>query len=185
MTDQNGTLTARQVSYLQRWKQAKDRLLGAIDGLDESTMATEEIVDGWTVKDLLVHIISWNDEFRANIDMILGGQQPGYDHQISGANDYHNWNQRRVEEKRGWSLDRVLADIERDHREAIDLIKSLRPQDFRKRGITPWKANPENPDQPVTEENSDSVDTLVTYHWRHMHEHILQIEDWRKKRKKP
>jgi hypothetical protein len=60
------------------------------------------------------------------------------------------------------------------------LILRLQPEDYRQRGVTPWKpaaiTRIENP----TKKDTDSVETLVTYHWRHSSQHIKQIEKWRR-----
>ena len=180
MIDKRNTLSTRQVKYLETWKQAKDRLHQAIDGLDPDVISKEIIHGDWTVKDLIGHIISWNVEFRSNIQTILDGQHPGYDHQISEENNYSNWNQHWIEQKRDWPLDRTLADLEDDYNEAVELIKRLQPEDYRKRGITPWKHSADDPPQTPTKKNTDSIETLVTYHWRHMFHHTKEIEEWRK-----
>ncbi|MCL4265100.1 MAG: DinB family protein [Anaerolineae bacterium] len=176
------TQTARQVRCLQRLTEARDRLLDAIAGLDETTLTTENVVDGWTVKDMCGHIVSWNDEFRADIQAILQGQDPGYEHQISGADDFSQWNEQQTMGKRNWSWQHIRADLDRDYQEASNLVRRLRPSDFRKRGVTPWKgAAVDRPAEPGIAE-TDSVETLVNYHWRHINQHVRMIERWRRQR---
>jgi hypothetical protein len=175
--------TPRQLRFLQRLTEAKARVLDAIAGLDETTLTTEKVVDDWTVKDIFGHIVSWNDEFRANIQAILQGKHPGYEHRISGEDDFSQWNQHEAAGKRNWSWQRIRNDFDRDYREASELIGRLQPADFRKRGVTPWKrAAVEKPAEPGTAE-TESVETLVTYHWRHINQHTRMIERWRKRRK--
>ncbi|HEX6269874.1 MAG TPA: DinB family protein [Anaerolineales bacterium] len=169
--------TARQYRFLQRLTEARDRLLDAIAGLDETMLTTENVVDGWSVKDMLGHIVSWNDEFRASIQGILEGKHLGYEYRISEADDFGQWNKHQVAGKRNWSWQRIRTDFDRDYREAFELIGRLQPSDFRKRGVTPWKrAAVDKP--PETE----SVETLVTYHWRHINQHARMIERWRRRR---
>ena len=93
--------------------------------------------------------------------------------------DFSDWNQVWITKKRSWSWQRILADLDRDYQQAADMILRLKPEDYRQRGVTPWKPaainRPENP----TKKDTDSVETLVTFHWRHSNQHIKQIEKWR------
>lgn len=50
-------------ALLQHYRQMRDDLLAAIDGLDDE-MLIEPSLDGWSVKDHLAHIALW-DEIRA------------------------------------------------------------------------------------------------------------------------
>jgi len=178
--------TARQARFLQRLAEARDRLLKTIAGLDAATLSTECVVGDWTVKDMLGHIVSWNEEFRADIEAILHGRHPGFERRISGEDDFNAWNQRWASEKRSWTWRRIRADFERDYRAASLLIRRLQPEDFRKRGVTPWKrAALAQPAAPTTAD-TETVETLVTYHWRHVNQHVRMLDRWRKRRvKKP
>jgi uncharacterized damage-inducible protein DinB len=177
-TDQ--ALTARQTRFLQRLEEARKRLLNAIAGLDESTITTKCVVGDWTVEDLVGHIVSWNDEFRADIEEILRGEHPGEKRCIDAEDEFNQWNQFQVRKKRDWSWQQMLDDLDRDHREARRLILLLLPQDFRKRGVTPWKRAAVDKTIKPTREDTDSVETLITYHWRHANEHTRKIEQWKK-----
>jgi uncharacterized damage-inducible protein DinB len=183
MNEHDHPKTARQTAFLRRLTQAKERLLLAIEDLDPAILTTERVVGEWTIKDLLGHIVVWNEEFRVSIEMILAGKHPGYDHQISEEDDFGSWNQQIIERKRNWSIEHILADLERDYQEAVDLILRLQPEDYRKRGVTPWKQAATGNTKTLAKEDTDSVETLVTFHWRHMNQHAHQIEKWRKQRK--
>ena len=173
-------LTPRQKLYLARLTAARERLLSAISGLDEQTLTTEPVVGDWTVKDMLGHIVAWDDEFRREIQLILRGEHPGYALVINGSDDFAGWNQHWIDEKRDWNWERMLADVERDFEQAAQLIIGLTPEEYRKRGVTPWKkaavTHPETPSR----EDTDAVDTLVTFHWRHINQHVRMIEQWKK-----
>jgi hypothetical protein len=131
--------SAKQTVSLQRLAEAKERLEIAIEGLDHDDMCTEHVVGEWTVKDILGHIVSWNQEFRANIEAIRNGKHPGDDHRISEEDDFSRSNQAWYAEKRDWSLDRILIEAENDYTAAVDIIMKLTPKELRLRGVTPWK----------------------------------------------
>ena len=181
MTGQSNKKSKRQKAFLRRLVEAKERLTISIEGLDEATICQEPVVDDWTIKDLLGHIVSWNEEFRANIAMILTGEHPGYDHEISGEDNFSEWNHRWVIKKRDTSLEQIIADVDRDYQEAVELIEGLKTDEYRKRGVTPWKDAATNKPEELKKEDTDTVETLVTFHWRHMNEHIREIEMWRQK----
>jgi hypothetical protein len=182
MTEKNNKRTKRQKEFLRRLTESKERLLSVIEGLDEATICHEPVVGAWTIKDVLVHNVSWNEEFRANIAMILGGKHLGFDHTISEEDDFREWNQQWINLKSDATLGEVMADVLRDYQEVAELIERLRPDDYRMRGVTPWKASAVEKPKELTKEDTDTVETLVTYHWRHANEHIGEIEKWRKKR---
>jgi hypothetical protein len=172
--------SSKQSVYLQRLTRARERLLAAIDGLDQATICTEPVVGDWTIKDIFGHIVSWDEELRDEIHLILAGRHPGYERLISGADDFKTWNDDWVARKQDWSWPRLLADFEEDMRAASHLILEMQPGVYRQRGVTPWKAaaltRPERP----TREDTDSVETLLSYHWRHINQHARMIEKWRK-----
>jgi len=180
MSKTGSKLTKRQQTFLGRLAQAREGLLAVIDGLDEETLCTVPITGDWTIKDILGHLVSWNEEFQSNIAAILAGYHPGYDHQISEEDDFNDSNQDWIAGKRGWSYERIWADIDRDYEGAVALILWLKPIDYRRRGVTPWKQaatqRPAAPDKADT----DSIQTLVTFHWRHMNMHVRELEAWRK-----
>jgi uncharacterized damage-inducible protein DinB len=172
--------TPRQKRYLARLAAAKDDLFALLADLDEQTLITRAVVGDWTVKDMLGHIVSWDDEFRREIQLILQGKHPGYELTISGADDFSAWNQHWIDQKRDWSWQRMLADVERDFEQAAQLILALTPQDYRQRGVTPWKGAALTRPAVPARQDTDSVDTLVTFHWRHINQHARMIERWRK-----
>lgn len=182
MTGQSDKRTKRQIAFLRRLAEAKERLTTSIAGLDETTLCQEPVVGDWTIKDLLGHIVSWNEEFRANIAMILQGEHPGYDHEISGEDNFREWNRQWITKKRSFSLVQIMTEVERDYQEAVKLIEGLQAEEYRKQGVTPWKDAAAIKPEKLTKKDMDSVETLVTFHWRHMNQHICEIEMWRQKR---
>lgn len=176
------TKTSRQARCLQSLADAKDRLLDSFAGLDTTVLCSEPVTGDWTIKDILGHTVSWNEEFRACIEMIRQGQHPGYERVIRGDANFEEWNRGRIAQKRAWSWQRIRDDVDRDYREAVQFILGLEPGDWRKRGVTPWmRAALERPADP-TDADTETVETLISYHWRHMNEHTHMIAAWRKQR---
>jgi len=174
------TLTPRQRLYLQRLTQSKIHLLAAIEGLDQQTLCSAPALGDWTIKDILGHLVAWSDEFRREIQLILQGEHPGYHYQISGADSFAASNQAWIESKRAWSWEQIRADLERDYQAQFQLILSISPAEFRQRGVTPWKRAALQPPASLTKADTASVDTLVTFHWRHINQHVRWILRWRR-----
>ncbi|MBI5822759.1 MAG: DinB family protein [Chloroflexi bacterium] len=171
--------TARQFAFLQRMSMAHDRSIRSISGLTEVQLCTEPVTGDWTVKDMLGHVVTWNDEFRLAIQNILKKEISRF---VSQEVDWEAWNAEKISGKRKWPWKRIRADLERDYSEAIELIVHLRPEEFRKYGATPWVYSPPKEMAKFINGSAETVETLVTYHWRHMNQHSRMIEKWGEKR---
>lgn len=173
--------TARQFAFLQRLSMAHERAIRTIAGFDESFLGTEPIVGDWTIKDMLGHVVTWNDEFRRVIRDILQKDKQKSFSPVFQEIDFDEWNEERITEKRKWTWKRTRAELDRDYSEAVELIVRLKPNEFKKRGITPWAYYPPKEMEKILNKGGESVETLVTYHWRHMNQHSRMIEKWREK----
>ncbi len=170
--------SARQFAFLQRASMAHDRALRAIANLDERLLCAEPIYRDWTIKDMLGHVVTWNDEFRLAIRIILKKENSQPARQEI---DFDEWNEVKIAEKRKWSWERIRADMDRDYSELIELVAHVQPNEFRKYGITAWADFPPKEMAKILNRKVESVETLVTYHWRHMNQHSRMIEKWREK----
>jgi hypothetical protein len=182
VTKSKPDLTARQLTFLRRLVEAEQRLRTACSDLSLTTLDTEPVVGSWTTKDVVGHVISWNTALRLAIQAVLDNQPPGYGPRIDPANGFDEWNQAHIARMRRWTWRRMEAALARDYREAEALILRLQPGDFRRRGVTPWKQPAQGTIATPTAADTETVETLISYHWRHAHEHARQIEQWRKGR---
>ncbi|MBI5945489.1 MAG: DinB family protein [Chloroflexi bacterium] len=174
--------TARQFQFLQRLTLARERLLKSFAGLSQTALCTEPVAGDWTIKDILGHLSTWNDEFRAALRDILKKESAQQKRLTYDKNDFVDWEQFGMAEKRKWSWKRIRADFDRDYDEGVELILNLKPREFRQYGMVPWTIKPS---RKMTKENTpklERVETLVTFHWRHMNFHSRLIEKWREKK---
>lgn len=70
MTEDRGAL-------LQHYRQTRQALLAAIDGLSDDAM-TEPSLDGWSVKDHLAHIALWDDVRVSEVLRISAGHDSAW-----------------------------------------------------------------------------------------------------------
>ena len=174
-------LTPRQKQFLQQLNDAHQRLLASIQGLDETTLCSVPVLGQWTVKDILGHLVSWDQEFRLEIREILGGKHPGLLRLISGEDDFAEWNQKNYADKKEWSWERVLSEYEADIAEAEEMILSLTPAEYRQRGLPAWK-HPALPEpELLSRDDTEPVSSIITWHWRHINQHVRDIGRWRRK----
>src|SRR4051794_47596 len=59
-------------ALLQHYRQTREELLAAIQGLSD-TQLTEPTIDGWSVKDHLLHLALWDDIRASEIARISAG----------------------------------------------------------------------------------------------------------------
>ena len=128
--------------------------------LEEVRLLVEEVVESldtvrakrlatrlWTVLDVLAHVASWAHQTRVEVERLLSDQS--FDEMIHfGVNGPHVWNQREVDARRGHTPAQLLAEIDVEHEQLIELMVGITEQEMRRvvdlpRTIgelrTPWR----------------------------------------------
>jgi hypothetical protein len=115
----------------------KQTLLGKIDqawnsfqdsyaGLTPGQMQAPGAAGNWSVKQILAHVTTWEEEALKNLPLILAGQRtPRYKDQYGGIDAF---NDLMAERKRDLTLDDVLHQLEMTHQRLLDYI-ALAPDD--------------------------------------------------------
>ncbi len=76
----------------------------------------------WSVKDILAHVSTWEEEALKYLPLILaGGRLPHYSAMYGGIDAF---NALRTGQKRNLPLDEVLRQLDDIHRQLIDLIRA-------------------------------------------------------------
>ncbi|MEW6400741.1 MAG: DinB family protein [Chloroflexota bacterium] len=114
--------SARQFAFLQRLSMAHERCIRTFADLEEILICKEPIVHGWTIKDIIGHVITWNRQFRYAIQGILGQEKAQHSPLLQNGMDFDEWNEARIAEKRNWTWKRIRADLDQDYSEAVELI---------------------------------------------------------------
>jgi uncharacterized protein (TIGR03083 family) len=115
----------------------KQQLLGKIDkawlalkdswaGLDDTQLTQPGVTGDWSVKDILAHVTTWEEEALKHLPHILEGQRPPRYSVLYGGIDA--FNALKTEENRQRSLAEVLARFENTHRQLIDYLQGA-PED--------------------------------------------------------
>ena len=117
------------VSYLEF---GRAELLNAVDGLSYREMTQIPIFDRWTVKDVLGHIIGW-DEWTLEILPLILRDRAG---EVSAV-DPDTLNQQSVQAWRDKPLSEVLTTIKTTHRQILDIIAGLDTEPTLERALNP------------------------------------------------
>jgi hypothetical protein len=85
------------------------------------------VLDGWTYKDILAHLAGGNDLLLQKLLRSVVARE-AVDPALFQL-DTDGENARGVEERREWPLDRLIAELERDHAEVQQLLSRLTDED--------------------------------------------------------
>ena len=96
-------------------------------GLSDSQMTEPGVMDNWSVKDILAHVTTWEEEALKYLPLIITGGRPPRYSQSGGIDAF---NAQMTEKKRGFTLSDVLKQLDDTHRQLIDYIQSVPEEQF-------------------------------------------------------
>jgi DinB family protein len=131
-------------------------------GLPDSLLAEPGVVEDWSVKDILAHVTTWEEEALKYLPFIVERRTPPrYSVQYGGIDAF---NALRTEQKRGLSLDEVLSGMEETHRRLIEYVRGV-------------------PEEQITRE-TPFRHRLRFDSYRHYLTHAQAIREWREERER-
>ncbi len=119
----------------KRLRDEGDKLLAVFENLTPEQWQTVIYTDGmtWTIKDLLAHQISAEGEFQYYGRDVLNGGQGAPD-----GFDIHAFNNREVAAATGRMAAELLADFRSTRQVTIDLVSTVRDDQFALQGRHPF-----------------------------------------------
>src|SRR5438093_9640406 len=91
-------------------------------GLSDAQLIEPGVTGAWSVRDILAHVTTWEEEALKHLPLILeGGTPPRYSVQHGGIDAF---NARMTEQKRSLSLSEVRAQLAATHGRLVDFIQS-------------------------------------------------------------
>ena len=87
------------------------------------TWSQPSAVDGWTNKDLLAHLAGGNDQMLQTILRAVTSRTPLDSAALDPDTDAEN--AARIAERRSWTIDALIAELERDGEEVQQLLSQL------------------------------------------------------------
>lgn len=111
---------------LKRMDKAWNALEASCIGLSDAKMMEPGVTGTWSIKDIIAHVTSWEEESLTHLPLILAGEKtPRYSVTYGGIDAF---NARTMERKRNLSLSTVLRQRDDTHRRLMDFIRRV-PED--------------------------------------------------------
>jgi hypothetical protein len=99
----------------------------SFSGLTEAQMLVPGITSAWSVKDIIAHVSTWEEEALKNLPLILQNQKlPRYKNQYGGLDAF---NAQMTDMKRSFSLSNILKQSDTIHRQLTAFLNSV-PEDM-------------------------------------------------------
>jgi hypothetical protein len=99
-------------------------------GLSEAQLMMPGVTGKWSVRDILAHVTTWEEEALKHLPLVLkGGRSPRYSLTYGGIDAF---NALKTEQKTNLSLAQVLQEVHDVHRRLIAYIESVPLSQFQK-----------------------------------------------------
>lgn len=136
--------------------------------LSPAHMTQASVQDQWSVKDILAHIVTWEQRMIHFLQEASAGHQPVMLPSGLTWADLAQINERTYLENKDKTLADVLADFHRSYRQVLDVLETLSEEDLMNPHRFAWR-------------NGDPLGKLVAANtYRHYEEHKKSILLWRK-----
>jgi len=163
-------MTRNQV--LEKIRQAHAELVAALAGLRDDVMATQPVVDWWTLKDVMSHVAMWE---RVAIQFIEDYRLKGLPASLGLKDDaaIDAYNKRGAALRRDYPLARIRAEFDAAFRDLVAAVEPLSDAQLNAPLPAPWG-------------DGVTLERLIAWNsYEHTPEHIEQVNRWRKERAAP
>ena len=152
-----------RAGILQALERDRRLLLLALEGLDDKTLISQEVVGDWTTKDLLGHVAMWQE---VAVQFIADYRRQGVPSSLGLDSDaaLDAYNRRGVEERRAWPLERVRERLDASYADLEAAVESLNDEQLHAPLAQPWSGDETTLEQLIANNSFD-----------HNPEHVAQI----------
>ena len=109
---------------LQHYRSTREELLAAIEGVSDALMI-ETSLDGWSVKDHLAHLATWDEIRAAEVVRISAGHESAWHATDEQGESY---NAMAYDLRRALPLSQVRWELETSRRQLLDAISAATPR---------------------------------------------------------
>ena len=107
---------------LKRLDEARLTFKASYAGLSEAQLLEPGVTGAWSVRDIIAHVTTWEEEALKHLPLILkNGTPPRYSVRYGGIDAF---NARMTEQKQSLSLSEVRAQLAAAHGRLVDFIQS-------------------------------------------------------------
>lgn len=119
----------RKDQVLSALVETRQDILAATSGLSEAQQH-QVFLGIWSIKDLLAHLIGWDETNLHAVESILAGQVPSfYEHR---DRDWQTYNAMLVKKHKKGSFKELLATMKASQEKLIEFLKTIPPEHFNK-----------------------------------------------------
>jgi hypothetical protein len=118
----------RKEQLLERLDKAWTELKESYAGLPDAQLVQTGVVGDWSVKDILAHVSTWEEEALKHLPHILAGETPPRYSATYGGIDA--FNSLMTERKRELSLAQVLGQLDETHRQLVEYVRNAPEEQF-------------------------------------------------------
>ncbi len=97
-------------------------------GLTDAQMVESGVVGDWSVKDILGHVTTWEEEALKSLPLILERRKPPKYSVLYGGIDA--FNAQESERRRGLPLADILSQLERTHSRLVSFVEGVAEEQF-------------------------------------------------------
>ncbi len=154
-----------KTSILKEMSTSYAALEEILTSLDKTQYFTEGVIPGWSIKDILAHIASWQHRLLRWLNAAARNEEPD----ISGPNNVEEMdalNAQFYQENKHLPLDEVLIDFRITHQQILSIAQAIPEEDLLNPNRFSWTQG-----KPLWK--SIAGDT-----YEHYQEHIEQIQEW-------
>jgi hypothetical protein len=117
----------KKQQVFQKLEQAWTALKESYVGLSDAQLTEPGAMGEWSVKDILAHVTTWEEEALSYLPLIITGGRPPRYIQYGGIDAF---NAQKAEQKRDMALSEVLRQLEETHRRLLDYLHSVPEEHF-------------------------------------------------------
>lgn len=111
-------------ALLEHYRQMREALLSAIQGVSDELLI-EPSLDGWSVKDHLAHLATWDDIRASEVARISAGHESAWrmsDEQVAAYNELRHASQRSV------SLNQIRWELATSRQRLLEALDAATPR---------------------------------------------------------
>lgn len=120
-------------------EKSRKRLEAALAKSPRESMLVAGVEGPWSIKDLLDHIVVWEERMLAWLATTLAGDQPQMLPEGMTWDDLDTWNQETFEALRERSLDQVLHDFRTTYPRVLQAVKKAPEEALLQVDRFPWR----------------------------------------------
>jgi hypothetical protein len=133
-----GRRATTKQELLDSIREARELLERKFTKLTPVQMVWPGSMNHWSVKDILAHLVDWEQRFIGWYQAGLRGEVPDTPAPGMTWRELPKLNQQGYEQHKDESLENVLGQFERSYQETLDLVESMREEEIFKANYYEW-----------------------------------------------